>query len=238
MNILLLGYGKMGKTIEKLAIDRGHKIALIIDRGETEKLSQIKDTDIDVAIEFTEPEAAVLNIRSCIDGGIPIVSGTTGWLQKYDEIKSYCEEKEGAFFYGSNYSIGVNIFFKLNEFLAKLMDTQDYELEMSETHHTEKKDAPSGTAISIAEGIIKQNKKYTKWALDKNKKDDTEIPITAHRIENVPGTHEVIYHSDIDNISIKHTAHSRKGFAFGAVLAAEWLKDKKGVFGMNDLLQF
>ena len=237
MNILLFGYGKMGKTIEKLAKDRGHNITLIIDKGETDKLKQLNNSEIDVAIEFTEPTAAVLNIKSCIEARIPVVSGTTGWLDKFDEVEKLCFEKESAFFYASNYSVGVNIFFKLNEFLAKLMDTQNYELKMSETHHTEKKDAPSGTAISIAEGIIKQNKKYTKWALYENLKEDSEIPISAHRVENVPGTHEVIYHSDIDNISIKHTAHSRKGFAFGAVLAAEWLKNKKGVFGMNDLLQ-
>ncbi|MEM1136340.1 MAG: 4-hydroxy-tetrahydrodipicolinate reductase [Bacteroidota bacterium] len=238
MNILLFGYGKMGKAIEKLSLERGHHIALTIDKEETDKIDEIEKYAIDIAIEFSEPKSAFNNIKTCLEIGVPVVSGTTGWLDKFTEITTLCQQKDGAFFYASNYSVGVNIFFKLNEYLAKLMSSQQYGIKMSETHHTEKKDAPSGTAISIAEDILKQHPQFDKWALDIQKPDTSTIPITSYRETNVPGTHKVTYHSEIDDITIKHKANSRKGFAMGAVLAAEWLIGKTGVFGMNDMLEF
>ena len=230
MNIALLGYGKMGKTIEKIATDRGHNIVLIVDKGDTEYDVSVAD----VAIDFSIPSAAVANITNCFTTGVPIVSGTTGWLDHYDQMVALCNEKKGGFIYASNYSLGVNLFFELNKKLAKMMNPiEGYNIHMEEIHHTQKLDAPSGTAITLAEGIIENTGKDA-WKLDQG--DENTIPITAKRIEKVPGTHTVTYASVVDDIEIKHTAHNRQGFALGAVIAAEWLQGKAGVFGMKDVL--
>ena len=230
MKLALLGYGKMGKTIERLAVEAGHEVVFIKDRAnERGDLAEA-----DVAIDFSTPEAAVDNISRCILDGIPIVSGTTGWLKDYDKVLNLCEERNGSFIYASNFSIGVNLFFGLNEYLAKQMSSWPmYDISIEEIHHTEKKDAPSGTAISLAEGIIKNTAKEA-WQLDGQ--GDAVVPIHAKREEDVKGTHEITYSSEIDTISIKHEAHSRDGFAKGAILAAQWLQNKKGVFGMKDVL--
>ena len=230
MKIALLGYGKMGKTIEKIATERGHTIVLKVDKDDTNyDLSQA-----DVAIDFSIPTAALNNISNCFDAGVPVVSGTTGWLDHYQEMVALCKEKKGAFIYASNYSLGVNLFFELNKKLAKMMNpVEGYSINMEEIHHTQKLDAPSGTAITLAEGII-DNSNKTGWQLDEG--DQNTIPIVAKRIEQVPGTHTVTYSSEVDDIEITHTAHNRNGFALGAVVAAEWLKDKTGIFGMKDVL--
>lgn len=230
MKIGLLGYGKMGKTIEKIALQRQHDIVLKVDK-DTEHY--VLD-DVDVAIDFSTPDAAVDNILKCFSHNVPVISGTTGWLEQYDEVLALCKEKEGTFLYASNFSLGVNIFFELNRTLAKLMSKlPEYNITMEETHHTQKLDAPSGTAITLAEDII-ANSAYHTWTLDKEKPE--ALHITAKRIENVPGTHEVTYTSAVDTIAINHTAHSREGFALGAVIAAEWIADKKGIFSMKDVL--
>ena len=230
MKIALLGYGRMGKSIEAIAINRNHTISLKI----TDTNLDYNFSNTDVAIDFSIPSAAVTNIKKALDAGVPVISGTTGWLSQYDEVLEYCKEKNGTFLYASNFSLGVNIFFEINERLSQLMSGfPEYSTEIEEIHHTQKLDAPSGTAISLAEQIIKHTD-YTNWTLDKPM--SKEIHIEAKRIENVPGTHEVTYNSEIDSISIKHTAHSRQGFAMGAVIAAEWIKDKKGIFSMKDVL--
>ncbi len=230
MNIALLGYGRMGKTIEKIAENRGHKIALTIDHNEDYDLN-----GIDVAIDFSVPDAAVGNISQCLTHGVPVVSGTTGWLAHYDQMVSLCNKNSGSFLYASNFSVGVNIFFELNKKLAETMQQFDqYEVSLKEVHHIHKVDAPSGTAISLAEDILSQNDRYENWTLDEKK--DKNIPIYALRENEVPGTHSVTYTSKIDTIKIEHEAHSREGFALGAVIAAEWLSDKKGVFSMKDVL--
>jgi len=230
MKIALLGYGKMGKEIEKIALHRGHEIVLKVD----ENTQEYTITLADVAIEFSIPDKAVDNIKNCILNQVPVVSGTTGWIQHFDEVKKYCIEQNGAFIYASNYSLGVNLFFELNTQLAKLMHPfKDYQVSLEEIHHTQKLDAPSGTAISLAEQIIKNSEK-TQWSLNPSLEND--LLITAKREEHVPGTHSVFYKSPVDEIEIKHTAFNRQGFALGAVIAAEWLVDKKGVFGMKDVL--
>lgn len=230
MKIALLGYGKMGKEIEKIALQRGHEI--VLKKTETSDFSGLEQAD--VAIDFSIPTAAVENISTCLNNGIPVVSGTTGWLKNYDEMVTLCNEKQGAFIYGSNFSVGVNLFFELNSYLAKLMSKiNEYQVSMEEIHHTQKLDAPSGTAISLAEGIIKETK-YNNWTLENPTTND--IQIDAKRIAEVPGTHSVFYRSAVDEIEIKHTAFSRQGFALGAVVAAEWLIGKKGVFTMKDVL--
>ena len=230
MKIALLGYGKMGKVIERIALERGHEIVLRKSGKDTfEGLEHA-----DVAIDFSIPDAAVSNISTCLDSNIPVISGTTGWLENYDKMVALCQEKNGAFIYGSNFSLGVNIFFQLNDYLAKIMSKiGQYKVAMEEVHHTQKLDAPSGTAITLAKGII-DNSDYSSWALENAKND--EILIDAKRIENVPGTHSVFYNSDVDTIEIKHIAHNREGFALGAVVAAEWIQGKKGVFTMKDVL--
>jgi 4-hydroxy-tetrahydrodipicolinate reductase len=229
MKIALLGYGKMGKTIERIALERGHTIVIKADIG-----SQYDITEADVAIDFSVPEAALGNISKCIENGVPVISGTTGWLKDYDKAVALCRVNNGAFIYASNFSLGVNIFFELNKTLAKMMGTLDqYKVSIEETHHTQKLDAPSGTAITLANGIIEETN-YKKWTLDAPKSD--EIGIVAKRIENVPGIHEITYESKVDTIQIKHSAHSREGFALGAVIAAEWIIGKKGVFSMKDVL--
>jgi 4-hydroxy-tetrahydrodipicolinate reductase len=230
MKIALLGYGKMGQVIEQIAIKRGHEIVLKKDEYNTfEGLSKA-----DVAIDFSVPTAAIDNISNCFHAGVPVVSGTTGWLEKYDDMVALCLEKKGAFISSSNFSLGVNLFFELNDYFAKMMTRfEDYSIEMEEIHHTQKLDAPSGTAISLAKGII-ANSKYQNWTLENPATN--EIAITAKRIADVPGTHTVSYKSDIDRIDITHTAHNREGFALGAVVAAEWLVGKQGVFSMKDVL--
>jgi len=230
MKIALLGYGRMGKEIEKIAISRGHEI--VIRKGVDNK---IDITLADVAIDFSVPTSAFNNITNCLNNNVPVISGTTGWLDKYDDVLALCKEKKGAFIYASNYSLGVNIFFELNKQLAKMMKAiEGYSISMEEIHHTEKLDAPSGTAITLAEGII-ENTAKNKWELGAKTSEDT-IAIAAKRITEVPGTHTVSYNSEVDTIEIKHTAHSRKGFALGAVIAAEWISGKTGVFSMKDVL--
>lgn len=231
MKIALLGYGRMGKAIEKIAVDRGHEIVLKVD-------VDTKEYDItiaDIAIDFSIPSSAFKNITNCFKNNVPVVSGTTGWLDKYDEAVTICNDNNSGFISATNFSLGVNIFFELNEQLAKMMkNLKDYNISMEEIHHTKKLDAPSGTAITLAEGIIKNSDKKN-WALDVTTSNKI-IPIVAKRIEDVPGTHSVKYDSDIDTIEIIHTAHNRQGFALGAVVAAEWLVDKNGIFSMKDVL--
>ena len=231
MNIALLGYGKMGKTIEQIAIKRGHTIVLTVDKDD----EGYDITKADVAIDFSIPTVAFNNISNCINNGVPVISGTTGWLDNYDNAVALCKEKKGAFIYASNYSLGVNIFFELNKTLAKMMSTlKQYNVSMEEIHHTQKLDAPSGTAISLVNDIIANNANFDAWKLDETA--DRTIPIVAKRIGDVPGTHTVNYESDVDTITIEHVAHTRQGFALGAVVAAEWLAGKTGVFTMNDVL--
>ncbi|SHI68662.1 4-hydroxy-tetrahydrodipicolinate reductase [Flavobacterium terrae] len=230
MKIALLGYGKMGKVIERIALERGHEI--VLRKSSQDSFDGLKNAD--VAIDFSVPSSAVCNISECFATNIPVISGTTGWLEKYDEIVSLCKEKNGAFIYGSNFSLGVNIFFELNDYLAKMMaNLNQYKVSMEEIHHTQKLDAPSGTAISLANGII-ENSAYESWTLDTP--SENQIHIDAKRIENIPGTHSIFYDSEVDQIEIKHTAHNREGFALGSVIAAEWLIGKKGIFTMKDVL--
>ncbi len=239
MNILLIGYGKMGKAIETIAKERGHTIAGIIAAPEDALQTLLQSSQVDVAIEFTEPQAAEQNVTTCLNHGVPVVSGTTGWADRFEAIRTYCQEKQGTFFYASNFSLGVNLFFMLNEYMAKLMGTQgtSYQITVEETHHTEKKDAPSGTAISLAEGIIANHPMYKQWELmQESPLSENTLPIAAFRKPDVPGTHIIRYQSEIDTISIEHEAHSRKGFALGAVVAAEWVQQKKGFLTMRDLL--
>jgi 4-hydroxy-tetrahydrodipicolinate reductase len=236
LKIGLLGYGKMGKTIEQIAMQRGHEIIAKIDINNRQDLDKITNETVDVIIEFSSPESAYENLKFCMSRAIPTVCGTTGWLGYRHEIEKMCLDNNGAFFYSSNYSIGVNLFFRLNKMLAKLMNSQkQYSLTTTEIHHTEKKDAPSGTAITIAVGIIENRDDKTKWVNNELAAAD-EVPIWSAREGKVAGTHIVKYISDVDQIEIMHQAHSRQGFAEGAVIAAEFLKGKKGIFGMEDLL--
>ena len=233
MKIALFGYGKMGKEIEKIALNRGHEIVLKIKENEEYDISEA-----DVGIDFSVPEAALKNIVSCFKNNVPVISGTTGWLDDFDKAITVCKENNGSFIYASNFSVGVNLFFELNKSLAKMMTThKDYSLDIEEIHHTKKLDAPSGTAISLAEGII-ENSDKTSWKLienNTNKKPEL-IPITSKRILDTPGTHSVSYESEVDLIEIKHIANNRKGFALGAIIAAEWLIKKKGIYTMKDVL--
>ncbi len=236
MRILLIGYGKMGKTIEAAALGRNHTIAGKIDPGTG--LTFDFANKADVAIEFTMPESAVANIKLCLDHNIPVLSGTTGWLNHKKEVDDYCLSKQGTFFYSSNYSMGVNIFFKINEQLARMMNSQgQYDVSIDETHHTQKKDAPSGTGITLAEGVIKNLDRKKYWVKTETHNPD-DLMIHSFREDPAPGTHVVKYKSSIDDIEIRHTAHSREGFANGAVLVAEWLPKQKGVLGMDDFLKF
>jgi len=230
MKIALLGYGRMGKTIEKVALERGHEIVLRIDKNDVNYDIAVAD----IAIDFSQPSAAYQNLHNCIQNNIPVVSGTTGWLSKYDELVSFCNLKNGAFIYASNFSIGVNVFFNLNAYLAKVMkNISGYGIEMEEIHHIHKLDAPSGTAITLAEQILSNSDKE-QWKLTEAAKND--LLIRVKREGEVPGTHSVEYTSAVDTIEIKHTALNRNGFALGAVIAAEWLVNKKGVFSMKDVL--
>ncbi len=235
MKIILLGYGKMGKIIERFALERGHEITARIDIGNQDEFDS---APADVAIEFSHPEAAFSNVSKCLRRKLPVVSGTTGWLGKKAEIDALCKQTGGTFFYASNYSLGVNVFFKLNEHLATLMNKfPEYNIVMDEIHHLEKRDAPSGTAITLAEGIMKHVTRKKEWVNEKTEKAD-QLPIYSFRVDQVPGTHTVKYQSAIDDIEIRHTAHSREGFGKGAVMVAEWVRDKKGVLSMDDFLKF
>lgn len=234
MNIAILGYGKMGKTIEKIAIDRGHTIVCRLDN--TPKKEDLAKADC--AIEFSVPEAAFANLKACFKNAVPAVSGTTGWLDNYEEATKLCEENETGFIYASNFSLGVNLFFHLNKQLAKMMKNfEQYNPSIEETHHTQKADRPSGTAISLAEDIMAENN-LKNWKLYEKMPQKTEenLPVVAKREPDVFGVHTVAYHSQLDTIEIKHEAHSREGFALGAVIAAEYLKDKKGIYTMKDVL--
>lgn len=238
MRIALLGYGKMGKMIERIAVSRGHQVVLVVDLDNRADCSVEQLRQADVAIEFTTPAVAVDNYKWCMDAGVPVVSGTTGWLDRWEEVVGYCREKGGGFFYASNFSIGVNIFFRLNKYLAKMMDNfRDYKIFIEETHHIHKLDAPSGTAITLAEGIIKNHSAYRSWKLYQGEElGEDVLPVAAKRIGEVPGIHGVTYKSAVDEIEIRHSAFSREGFAQGAVFAAEFIFGKKGVYGMDDLL--
>jgi 4-hydroxy-tetrahydrodipicolinate reductase len=230
MKIALLGYGKMGKVIEQIALQRGHEI--VLRKTSSDSYEGIEKAD--VAIDFSVPDSAVNNISTCLENGIPVVSGTTGWLQDYHKMVNLCKEKNAAFIYGSNFSLGVNIFFELNDYLAKMMAKfNQYNVSMEEIHHTQKLDKPSGTAISLANSIINHTDKNN-WSIENPNADDVFIEVK--RIDAVPGTHSIFYQSEVDTIEIKHTAHNRDGFAFGAVIAAEWIIGKKGVFTMKDVL--
>jgi 4-hydroxy-tetrahydrodipicolinate reductase len=236
MNIALIGYGKMGKAIEEIALQRGHKIVLKIDDENLTDFTKDNVTKADVAIEFTGPHSAYNNIRGVLEFGVPVVSGSTGWTERIDEINKICKEKKGSFLYASNFSVGVNIFFELNKKLASLMAPhKEYNLTMEEIHHTQKKDAPSGTAISLAEQIMGQLPQKKKWVNYKSEKEE-ELSIISKREDPAPGTHSIKYSSPVDDIEITHTAHNRKGFALGAVVGAEFIRNKKGIFTMKEVL--
>ena len=237
MKIALSGYGKMGREIEKIALERGHEIVIKFNDPEDWVGKEDKLANADVAIEFSMPQSVVSNIFKCFDANVPVVVGTTGWFEQLDHVKQVCFEHDRSILYASNFSIGVNLFFEVNRVLAKLMNEhEDYHVSMEETHHTAKLDSPSGTAIKLANDVIDNLERKDLWVNKKTEKD-CELEIISHRIENVPGTHVVKYESDIDEIEITHTAKSRVGFAKGAVIAAEWLADKKGVYTMSDLLK-
>lgn len=245
MKIALLGYGKMGQIIERFALERGHDVVLKISIDNTEDLTTANLAKADVAIDFSAPDAALGNIYACFDANVPVVVGTTGWYGQLQEVKNECLSRNNSLLYGSNFSIGVNLFFHINKVMAKLMnDYPAYEVQVEEIHHTQKLDSPSGTAMTIAEGIIEQMDRKTEWVNelvgaqfdDVVKKD--QLLIESLRIENVPGTHTVLYSSEVDEIELKHTAHNRAGFALGAVVAAEWLQNKQGFYNIADIFNF
>ena len=239
MRIVLFGYGKMGKEIEKIALQRGHEIVGIVNRTNQKEKLDLKN--VDAVIEFTAPDLATSHIQFCLENNLKIVVGTTGWYAKLDELTNLCESKKGAFLHATNFSIGVNIFFAMNKYLAKIMNHfPEYQAGVTEIHHTQKLDSPSGTGISIAEQIIHEHDAYDGWENVKKSQITKAVTLSIEslRLPDVPGTHEVKYESEIDTIEIKHTAHNRKGFALGSVLAAEWLQNKKGVYTMNDVLNF
>ncbi len=236
LNILLIGYGRMGHEIKQVAEERKHNVFLTIDKNNQEDFNKENLKKADVALEFSVPDAAYDNLMKCMEHNVPVVSGTTGWLEKFYDIRKYCLENNGAFFYASNFSIGVNLFFKVNQHLAKLMNNySNYDVSIEETHHKHKLDAPSGTAVTIAESIIKEMNRKNKWKEETADSDET-IPVKSIRKDEIPGIHKVAYDSEFDNIEIKHSAKSRKGFALGAVLAAEYIYNKSGIFSMDDLL--
>ena len=238
MNIALIGYGRMGHEIESIAVKRGHFIKLIIDQYNEDDLNRNNLTDIDVAIEFSSPDAAFSNVSKCLNENVPVVSGTTGWLENYQDAAELCIKNKTSFIHSSNFSLGVNLLFRLNSELAKQMDHyNDYHVSIEEIHHTKKLDAPSGTAIALAGGIMEQHSRYKKWCFEKDKTDNC-VPIQSIRVGDVPGTHTVTWDSDIDTISLRHEAKNRKGLALGAVIAAEFIHSRKGVFTMNDVMGF
>lgn len=237
MRILLIGYGKMGKAIEQIALQRGHNLTYIIDRANSDLLATITPEAVEVAIEFSQPAAAYHNIYQCLSQGIPVVSGTTGWLHRKTAIEQYCQEKGGTFFYAANFSLGVNIFFRLNQLLAQLMHQHpEYQVAIKEIHHTTKKDTPSGTALTLAEDIIQHMPSKKQWGKAPTHQEDT-ISISSQRVPEVAGIHTVTYTSLFDTLAIQHTAHSRQGFALGAVLVAEWIQGQRGILSMQDFLQ-
>lgn len=245
MKIALLGYGKMGQIIERFALERGHEVVLKINADNLGDMTKSSLSKADVAIDFSAPDAAIGNIYACFEANLPIVVGTTGWYGQLQEVKNECLSSNNTLLYGSNFSIGVNIFFHINKVLAKLMNNfPAYDVQVEEIHHTQKLDSPSGTAMTIAEGIIEELDGKTEWVNelvgspfeDVIKKE--EVLIESHRIENVPGTHTVVYSSEVDDIEIKHTAHSRAGFALGAIVAAEWLQNKQGFYNIADIFNF
>lgn len=236
MKIALIGYGKMGKAIEQIALQKQHDIVLKIDVENIAQFTKENVQQADVAIEFTSPHTAFENVKKCLNFGVPVVCGSTGWLQQLPEIEELCKTTDGSFLYASNFSVGVNLFFELNTFLAKLMNAYpEYNIEITETHHTQKKDAPSGTAITLAEQILSNNQLKKSW-INNTSNNANELQIISERIDPAPGTHSIKYSSAIDDIEIIHTAHNRTGFASGAVLAAEFIATKKGIFTMKDVL--
>ncbi|MCJ8167085.1 4-hydroxy-tetrahydrodipicolinate reductase [Pontibacter sp. E15-1] len=236
MRILLIGYGKMGKTIEQTALAKGHEIVGRVDHENAEELRNFTAENTDVAIEFTHPESAFGNVSYCLVHGIPVVSGSTGWLDRFEEAVSLCLKQNGAFFYASNYSVGVNLFFHFNEYIAtKMQAYPEYSVHVKEVHHLQKVDKPSGTGITAAEGILASYPNLEGWVSD-NPEEKTKLNIVSERAPDVVGTHIVTYSSEIDQIELGHVAHSRAGFAEGAVMAAAWLVDRKGVYGMKDML--
>lgn len=237
MRIALVGYGKMGQLIEKLALERGNTISKIIDVSNIDEIDDITPDNTDAAIEFTSPESAFSNIMAVLKQKVPVVSGSTGWLEKKKEVEDYCEQNGSTFFYASNFSLGVNIFFKVNKYLAELMSGKGYNTSVEDIHHIHKLDAPSGTGITIAEGIIEKTNGLKDW-VEGGSNDTSKLSIISKREGEVPGTHSVLYKSKIDDIKITHEAHSREGFAMGAVMVAEWLKGKEGVLTMDDYLDF
>lgn len=237
MNIALIGYGKMGKAIESIAVERGHSIVLKITAENISELTEINLKKADVAIEFSRPESVVENIYQCAKMRLPIVVGTTAWYDEYKKVTNYVLEHDGALLAATNFSIGVNLFFALNDELSKVMSNYpDYKATIDEIHHTQKLDSPSGTAISLAEGIVANHQSYSEWK-EQELTQDQVLNIRAHRVEEVPGTHKISYDSEIDSITIEHKAHNRKGFALGAVVAAEFLHDKTGIFSMKDVIK-
>ena len=238
MKIALIGYGKMGKAIEEIALQRGHEIVLKIDINNVQDFNQENLSKADAAIEFSSPHSAFENVMKCLKLKTPVVCGSTGWLEKMGEVKKYCQENQGAFLYSSNYSIGVNIFFEVNKYLAQLMAPHhEYNVSMTEIHHTQKKDAPSGTAITLAEQVLEKIGRKKTW-VNHISDNEEELEIISERIDPAPGTHSIKYSSPIDDIEITHTAHNRMGFAKGAVLASEFIKGKKGIFSMKEVLGF
>ncbi len=238
MKIALLGYGKMGKEIEKIALERGHEIVVKIDVESDWTKAKALLASADVAIEFSTPQSTIQNIFHSFDVNVPVVVGTTGWMEQLDHVKQVCEKNGQTLFYASNFSIGVNLFFEINNKFALMMKKQDgYNVTMEEIHHTEKLDSPSGTALKLAEGIIEKYDRKKSWVNNATDEEDV-LGIVSKRIDKVPGTHTVTWTSDIDDIELKHTAHNRTGFALGAVMAAEWVRDKRGVFTMHDMLSF
>ncbi|MEO8116901.1 MAG: 4-hydroxy-tetrahydrodipicolinate reductase [Bacteroidota bacterium] len=236
MKIALAGYGKMGKAIEKIAKSKGHEVVLKIQSSNEAEMTVENLQHADVCIEFSNPSIAVKNILACFDAGVPVVCGTTGWLDHWNEVTDACKQKDGAFLYASNFSIGVNLFFELNDFLAGIMkDKKEYDVCIEEVHHVHKKDAPSGTAITLAEQIIHANSIKEKW-LNTESNDAKILPIISKREDEIAGIHVVKYFSGDDEITIRHNAYNRKGFAAGALVAAEFMQHKKGIFSMNDVL--
>ncbi len=244
MNIALLGYGKMGRIIEQIAVDRGHKIVLKIDADNLEDLNSHNLKKADVAIDFSAPDSALTNINACFEAGTPVIVGTTGWYGSLQSVKDKCESSNNSLLYASNFSVGVNVLFFVNTVLAKIMNRYpQYEVQVEEIHHTQKLDAPSGTAMTIAEGIIDGLDRKTEWVNELSGQEEQitkpdQLLIESYRIESVPGTHTIIYSSEVDDIELKHTAHSRAGFALGAVLAAEWLNGKTGFYSVQDMFDF
>jgi 4-hydroxy-tetrahydrodipicolinate reductase len=238
MNIALVGYGRMGKEIEAIALKRGHFIKLIVDQDNINDLNETNLRLVDVAIEFSTPAAAFKNIVKCLSFRVPVVSGTTGWLEDYDTAVGICKQNKTSFIHSSNFSIGVNLMFRLSSELAKQMDHfNNYRVSIEEIHHTKKLDAPSGTAITLASGIIDKHKAYKRWCFE-NEKPDNSIPIRSLRVGDVPGTHTVTWDSEIDSISLRHESKNRKGLALGAVVAAEYISGRKGIFTMDDVMGF